>query len=77
MNPVENARKISGITREGVAAIIGVTAATWDNKEKDPCKFTLGQYFTLYREMDTDAQNMLWSYLEGLRDGAKKFCDKD
>lgn len=74
MNPIENARKTSGFTREGVAAIIGITAATWDSKEKDPLKLNIGQFFTLYRKMDTDAQNMMWSYLEGLRDGTKKIC---
>ncbi len=77
MNGIERARKIAGLSPTGAAAIIGVTPPTWYTKEKDPLKFTIGQFLTLYREMDTDARETLWSYLEGLRDGdteVKKFC---
>lgn len=69
MNGVRKARKIAGLTREGAAAIIGVTAVTWDKKENDPLKFSIGEFFTLYRELDTDAQDTLWNYLEGMKDG--------
>lgn len=77
MNGVERARKVAGISGAGAAAIIGVTLPTWYTKEKDPLKFTIGQFFTLYRELDTDAREILWGYMEGMRDGAseaKKFC---
>lgn len=77
MNGILKARKSSGLTREAAAAIIGVTALTWDKKEKDPMNLSIGQFFTLYREMDTDAQNTMWCYLEGVRDGVtegKKIC---
>ena len=77
MNGIERARKVAGISTTGAATIIGVTPTTWYSKEKDPLKFSIGQFFTLYRELDTDAQEILWGYMEGMRDGvseAKKFC---
>ncbi len=71
MNGIEKARKLAGLNTSGAAAIIGVTVPTWYAKEKDPLKFTIGQFLTLYKEMDSDAQDALWNYLEGLKDGVR------
>lgn len=78
MNGIYSARKSSGFTRNGAAALLGVSLPTLDKKEADPQQnMTLGEFFTLYREFDEDAQGMMWGYLEGLRDGSKKISPAD
>lgn len=77
MNVVQAARKSAGFTQDAAAAIIGCSSPTWAKRESNPESMTIGQFFTLYRELDTDAQSSMWGYLEGMRDGAKKFYAVD
>ena len=78
MNGIYTARKSSGFTRDGAAAILGVSLPTLDKKEANPQEnMTIGEFFTLYREFDEDAQSVMWGYLEGLRDGSKKISALD
>lgn len=77
MNGIEKARKMAGISSVGAANIIGVSLPTWSSKEKNPLKLNIEQFFRLYRELDTESKEVMWSYLEGVKDGIdtpKKFC---
>lgn len=77
MNGIEKARKMAGISSVGAANIIGVSLPTWNSKEKNPLKLNIEQFFRLYRELDTESKEVMWSYLEGVKDGIdapKKFC---
>lgn len=77
MNGIRKAREVAGLSTVGAANIVGVSLPTWCSKEKDPLKLSIGQFFRLYRELDTDAKEVMWTYMEGLKDGIdapKKFC---
>lgn len=60
------ARLASGITVERAAAIIGRSGPTYVEREADPEKFTVGEFFRLYREVDPDMRPIMMGDLEAL-----------
>ena len=63
MNGIEKARTQMLLTQEGAAAIAGVSLVTYNRKENDPSKMTLGEFVSLYREYDDYARDSMLSWL--------------
>ena len=63
MNGIEKARRQMLLTQEGAAAIAGVSLVTYNRKENDPSKLTLGEFVRLYREYDDYARDSMLSWL--------------
>lgn len=63
MNGIEKARRQMLLTQEGAAAIAGVSLVTYNRKENDPSKLTLGEFVRLYREYDDYARDSMLGWL--------------
>lgn len=64
MNGIEKARRQMLLTQEGAAAIAGISLVTYNRKENDPKKMTLGEFLNLYAEYDDYARESMLGWLE-------------
>ena len=71
--PISQAIRASGMTKSAVAAILGISVPTLNDREENPDKFTIGEFFSLYYEMDDFSANRMWDYLEEKRSAKEHF----
>ena len=62
--PVVQAVNASGLKREAVARILGVSKPTANKWVDSPDEMPIGKFFALYYEMDDFSAGRLWDYLE-------------
>lgn len=62
---VLQARKSCNMNQDAATKIIGLRSISrYKEREDDPDKFTIGEFFALYNELDDFARERMWSYLE-------------
>ena len=71
--PIAQAIRASGMTKAAVASILGMSVPTLNDREENPDKFTIGEFFALYYEMDDFSANRMWDYLEGKKASKELF----
>lgn len=72
VSKLEKARKASGMTLAGAAAILGVSVPTYMNRERDPSLMTFGEYFALASEMDEDSKKIAVGVLDDVKPKARE-----
>lgn len=67
MNSVQKARRMTGMTQDQAARLIGRSKPYLVARERDPKRMTLGEFQMLYRACGEDEKALMDDYLDELR----------
>ena len=59
--------RMTCISQEDAAKVVGCTPVTMSRKERNPGEFSLKEFFKLYGALGDDGRSIMWSYLEDRR----------
>lgn len=67
MNDIQRARKVTGMTQDQAARLIGRSKPYYTARERNPLEMNLGEFQMLYRACSDCGRSLMDDYLDDLR----------